>query len=695
MTKKTWGLCVTAVLVPQLAVVGLCAEVERQENFFQLAPIVVTAEKTEQDVQRIPGTVNAYTQDVIEERHIEKFYDLTDYVPNVFVKKNSTENIISIRGIAPQQGSLFSATGMYVDGVNYPIHQMQSLDFVDIERVEVLKGPQGTLYGRNSEAGVVNIITASPTADAFSGKIYGGLGMWESTEELIFKEGGVFNLPLVQDTLAMRIALQGYSTDGWMENVTPGSLDAAARMQHFNGRATIRWTPADAWDLSFILQGQHKTEGIGVYRFVDGPYATGRNTIAWDGPNRSSSDGDSEILKVEYHGDSVDVTSITGRHSYTQDYKHDVDMTPEDLYPMYPVFNADYDVKVLSEEFRIASKPGENRPFDWLTGVYLYTEDVETGNYSMTDHNNKQDNWGAALFAQGTLHLWERWHFNLGGRVEYVRLEGEKTVNTGMMGMGTVHMEETVDDTVFLPSASISYDLAEDVLGYVKVSRGYLAGGFDNYFAMSKELYTYDPEYSWNYEAGLKTRMLDNRLVGNLAVFYIDSDDKQVTEYVSPYERYFLNAGKVESWGVELDLQYRPLPGLTINGSAGYLNSEIKDWTASGYNPYDYSGNDTPGAPEFSWSAGAIYRWSTGLYIGADVVGVSSYYSNAENERRIDGRTLVNARAGYEGEHVEVMLWARNLFDQDYEERSMQWMGGTLIQQGEPMSFGVLLSYKF
>ncbi len=105
MTKKAWSLCVTAVLVPQLAAVGLCAEEEkRQENLFQLTPIVVTAEKMEQDVQRIPGTVNAYTEDIIEERHIEKFYDLTDYVPNVFVKKNSTENIISIRGIAPQQG---------------------------------------------------------------------------------------------------------------------------------------------------------------------------------------------------------------------------------------------------------------------------------------------------------------------------------------------------------------------------------------------------------------------------------------------------------------------------------------------------------------------------------------------------------------------------------------------------------------
>lgn len=693
--KKVFCVCAVVAIMPHVATSGHCAESLEANTSFQLDPIVVTAEKIPQDLQRIPGAVNAYGKKVIEERHVENFYNLSDYVPNVFIRRNSTENIISIRGISPQQGSLFSATGMYVDGVNYPIHQMQNLDFLDIERVEVLKGPQGTLYGRNSEAGVVNVITAAPTADDFGGKVYGGIGMWKSTNKPIFKEGAVVNLPIVRDKLAMRVAAQGYSTDGWMENVAPGGKEDAARVEHFNGRVTTRWTPSDAWDFSFIVQGQHGIDGIGVYRFVDGPYATNRNTLAWDGPNRSSSDGDAEILKVEFHGDQADIASITARHRYTQDYSYDVDMTPQDLYYPFSVFNAEYDVKILSEEFRVSSKPGEGRLFDWLAGTYLYTEDVATGNYSMTDHIGEQDNWGAALFAQGTLNLWETWHFNLGGRVEYARLEGKKTVNDRMSGKGVVHLEDTVDDAVFLPSASISHDLAEDVLVYIKTSRGYLAGGFDNYFSMSDEQYTYEPEFSWNYEVGLKNRMLDNRLVANLAAFYIDSVDKQVTEYISPYERYFLNAGKVESYGAELDVQYKPLPGLTLNGSAGWLESKIKDWTATGYRPYDYSGKETPGAPNFSWTAGALYHWLAGFYIGIDVVGVGSYYSTAENDRRIDGHTLVNARMGYEGEQFEIMLWAHNLFDEDYEERSMRWMDGTLVQQGEPMSLGVLLTYKF
>ncbi|MDR2549240.1 MAG: TonB-dependent receptor [Desulfobulbus sp.] len=685
----------TAVFVPQLLAVGYGAEEEKKNDLYYLEPIVVTAEKTAQDVQRIPGSVSAYTKSAIEERHVEKLYDLTDYVPNVFVKKNSTENIISIRGISPQQGSLFSATGLYVDGVNYPIHQMQNLDFLDIERVEVLKGPQGTLYGRNSEAGVINVITSQPT-DEFGGKVFGEIGMWDARGGVpIYREGATVNVPLVQDTLAMKVALQNYTTDGWMENTAPGSLEDATRAQHFNGRVTTRWTPTAAWDVSLILQGQHEADGIGVYRFSDGPFATDRNEIAWNGPNKNSVDANAQILKAEYHGAEVDITSVTGRHSYSQDYMYDMDMTPVDLYPQYPVFNADYDVDIWSEELRIASKPGQGRRFDWLAGIYVYSEDIQTGNYSITDHVTDQDDLGGALFAQGTLHMWEKWHFNLGSRIEYARLEGKKDVNSGMMGMGTMHLEDTVEDTVFLPSASISYDLAPQVMTYGKVSRGYLSGGFDNYFAMSQDLFSYEPEYSWNYEVGIKSKMLDNRLMMNLAAFYIDVDDKQVVEYVSPFERYVVNAAKVESYGVELDVQYKPMPGLTLTGSLGYLESEIKDWATEGYNARDYSGNKTPGAPEFSYAAGIVYRWESGWYIGADVVGVSSNYSSAENDLKVDGRTLVNARMGYEGEKFDIMLWGRNIFNEEYEERSMKWLGGTLIQEGEPGSFGLLVAYKF
>jgi Outer membrane receptor proteins, mostly Fe transport len=689
------SLCMTAVFVTQSLASGHCAEEEKKNTLYYLEPIVVTAEKTAQDVQRIPGSVSAYTKSVIEERHVDKLYELTEYVPNVFIKKNSTENIISIRGISPQQGSLFSATGLYVDGVNYPIHQMQNLDFLDIERVEVLKGPQGTLYGRNSEAGVINVITSSPS-NTFSGKVFGEIGMWDARGGVpIYREGAVVNVPLVQDTLAMKVALQNYTTDGWMENTAPGSLDDATRAQRLNGRVTTRWTPTDAWDVSLILQGQHEADGIGVYRFTSGPFATDRNKIAWDGPNKNSVDANAQILKAEYHGAEVDITSVTGRHSYSQDYKYDVDMTPMDLYSPYSIFKADYNVDIWSQELRIASKPGKDRRFDWLAGIYLYSEDIQTGNYSMTDHVTDQDDLGGALFVQGTLHMWEKWHFNLGGRVEYARLEGRKDVNTGMLGMGTMRLEDTVEDTVFLPSAGITYDLTSQVMTYAKVSRGYLSGGFDNYFAMSQDLFSYEPEYSWNYEVGIKSKMLDNRLMVNLAAFYIDVKDKQVVEYVSPFERYVVNAAKVESYGVELDVQYKPIPGLTLTGSLGYLESEIKDWTTQGYNAWNYNGNRTPGAPKFSYAAGVIYRWESGFYIGADVVGVSSNFSNAENDLKVDGRTLVNARVGYEGEKFDVMLWGRNIFNERYEERSMEWLGGTLIQEGEPASFGLLVAYKF
>ena len=693
--KKRIAIGAALLLAPAPA--AHAAEAGPNERF-HLAPIVVTAEKMEQDVQRIPASVAAVTADDLEEKHVQRFYEVADYVPNVFVKGNSTENIISIRGISPMSGSLYSATGMYVDGVNYPIHQTQDLDFLDVDRVEVLKGPQGALYGRNTEAGVVNVITAAPTADAFSGRAFADLGMWDSRDEPIYKLGGMFNLPLAEDKLAMKLALQGYGTGGWMENVGPSGEDDAARKKYLNGHGVLRWTPDEAWDMSFILRGMHKTQGLGVYRFIDGPYATNKNEIAWDGPNRVASDMDSEILKVEHRGDAVDVTSVTARHSFSQNYAYDTDMTPFEM--GYGAFAAYYDVETWSEEFRVASKPGENSRFDWLAGLFLNVESLTTANYSVNRHVAEQDNWGAALFGQGTWHMGAGWHLNAGARVEFDRLEGKKT-GVSMMGM-PMHFEDTAEETVFLPSIGLSYDITDNVMAYVKASRGYLAGGFDAYFAETRDLFSYDPEYSWNFEAGLKNRLWDDRLILNAAVFYIDSDDKQVTQFVSPYERYMVNAASVEAYGAEFDVQVRPMRGLTLTGSLGLLNSEFKDWTQPGYMGMEgpvpamsYDGLKMVGAPEVSWSVGAMYRSESGWYVGADALGVSSFYANAENNHEIDGRALINARAGWENDALGFMLWAKNLFDEEYEEHRMTWMGGTLVQPGEPRSFGLLMQYKW
>ncbi|NCD26248.1 MAG: TonB-dependent receptor [Deltaproteobacteria bacterium] len=678
------ALCLLGLYAGMAGAPGL---VSAETNSTRALPTVtVTAQKIEQSVQDVPGTVAVFSDETLADRNITTFHELVEHIPNVTLKKNSIENVISIRGVSSFGTSLFSTTGFYVDGVNYPIHQMQDIDLLDIERVEVLKGPQGTLYGRNSESGVVNIITKQPGND-LGGKIFGEVGFWDANGgQPLFREGFDLNVPVVEDELAIRFSGQHEYTDGWMENEHEDT--DAARKRHVNGRMATLWTPTDELDISLILEGGTKRDGAGYYRFKSGPFATDRNSLAWDGDNFNDVDMNSQALKIEHRGDFMTVTSVTGRHDYSQHVAQDMDMSPLDT---NSYARMEYDAEIISEELRFASAPKENTIFDWLVGMYGYREDLDIeNNYAAYSLTPEQDNWGAALFAQGTFHVMDRLHLTAGGRLDHTRLDGTKEI-----AAYGVSLSEDLSYTEFLPSFSLAFDLTDTDVIYAKAAKGYLAGGFDNYFAMTEDEYTYDPEYSWAYELGLKSMLLDNTLALNLAAFYIDSRDKQVTEWGdSIMDRYIRNAAKARTHGAELEMTYMPLAGLTLRASGGYQHSVIQDWKIDGPAGFDYDGKKTPGSPEWSYSLGATYRWAWGLVAGMDLVGMSSYYTDTENTNKVDGRAVVNARIGYETEEFDVTLWANNLFDEDYLENQWSW-GGDLVQQGEPRACGLLVTYRF
>ncbi|MDR1241278.1 MAG: TonB-dependent receptor [Deltaproteobacteria bacterium] len=362
---------------------------------------------------------------------------------------------------------------------------------------------------------------------------------------------------------------------------------------------------------------------------------------------------------------------------------------------------AEYDATIYSEELRFSSKREEGRMFDWLVGLYTYSEKVDLlANYysGMFSSDSEMDNWGAAIFAQGTLHIADRWHLTLGGRLDHARLDGKKTllINNPMFPVNA-DLDDSLKYTEFLPSANLAFDITKDMTAYAKISKGYMAGGFDNYFAGNDKDYTYDPEYSWNYELGLKSKLLDDTLIVNVSAFQIDTKDKQVTEWrTNAMDRYILNAAKARARGLELDVQYMPTPGLLLYASAGYLNSELKNWETK-VDPFNYDGKKTPGSPEWSYSVGVRYRWENGFMVGTEVQGVSHYYTDVKNYHSVDGRAVVNAQVGYEGESFDVILWAKNLFNKDYQENKWDYMsdGNLLVQQGEPLSFGLRFTYRF
>ncbi|MFV9644847.1 MAG: TonB-dependent receptor, partial [Desulfobacterales bacterium] len=196
------------------------AQKEKAQKALELETMTVTAQKREENVQDVPASISVFSDIQIEDADIRDTIDLTRLTPNVYVNRAAVQNVIVIRGISTFDASLYSPAGFYVDDVNFPLHHMHNPDLFDIERVEVLKGPQGTLYGRNSESGVINIITKQPDNE-LRGKIFGEYGSYDTEHgsSPSYRAGGSISGPLVKDKLYLGLAGQWENSDGFMKNI--------------------------------------------------------------------------------------------------------------------------------------------------------------------------------------------------------------------------------------------------------------------------------------------------------------------------------------------------------------------------------------------------------------------------------------------------------------------------------------------
>jgi iron complex outermembrane receptor protein len=669
----------------------------KSREAYKLKSITVTAQKREENVQDVPASISVFSDMEIEDADIRDVSELTRFTPNAYKTHIAAGNIVVFRGISTYDTSIYSPAGFYVDGVNYPLSLMHNPDFFDIERIEVLKGPQGTLYGRNSESGVVNIITKQPD-NHFMARVFGEYGAFDvsGNNPDSFRTGGTVSGPVQKDKLYIRLSGQWEDSDGFVKNVYKDT-DDALRIDHKNGRATLRWTPSEQWDISLIGDYMDEEDGMGFFRFFTGPDQTDRHEIAYDERTYWENEGNGQVLRTQYEGKGFNFFSVTGRRYYESRRGMDFDCTPVPLGKNVFLFED----TLLSQEIRISS-PQDNGPFQWLFGLYAFDEDNDV-DFEMQRTNQKMqqmrrtemDISGWAVFGQGTYTLFDRLHLTAGMRYDCQDMEGKQRI-TGVTG--TREYSRDLDYDELLPKFSIACDLTDTMMSYATVSKGYLAGGYSYNFATGPENFTYDAEYTWNYELGLKTTWLDNRLRANLSVFYIDIEDKQVTEYVPGMMGVMKinNAAEAHSQGVELEVQASTPIGLDLIAGVGYMDTEIDKWTATeALGQYDYSGKDLPYAPEYTYNLGAQYRMACGFFGRVDLLGMGDFYFDTKNNLKQSDYQIVNLRMGYESRHYDIILWAKNVFDEKYAERNIDWGGEQLGKDGAPRMFGVKATYRF
>nr|WP_319494472.1 TonB-dependent receptor [uncultured Desulfobacter sp.] len=652
-----------------------------------LETITVTAQKQEENIQEVSMGITAFSTQGIEDAKIESLSDLSDLVPSlmIFNEGGAGMNTPSMRGVHAPFETMTLSTGLFIDGV--PVQSILGFEntFLDIERVEVLRGPQGTLYGKNTEAGVINIITRPPDNN-FRTSLSADIGTWLSSENdnrLTQTYSINFSGPIQADTLFVGIAGKFSQKDGIMKNTVTGA--SPDDREHWFGRAHLRWTPTDQLEVSFIST-QLEYDGGGAHMNL-GEYgaqsyelpAPRYREVSSNLQSENNASEQSQSLKINYEiNDAFELTAVTSRRVYDDEAVNDFDCSSATL--MHT--NKDNQLSTFSQELRLSyAKVGVK----WIAGVYGDKEemnyDFKTDYGSIVSANDRDiDGNTYAVFTNLTYPLAE--YFSLVGGLRYETTQKEFQDHTN---------GKDADDSwaAITPKFALEYRPLQGTMTYLSVSKGYRAGGF-NFQATDSQYYTFDEEELWSYEVGVKNTFFNNRLIVNASIYLMDISDMQVSENVSSLESYVTNAAEATGKGIELEVTAKITAGLTMTVGFGYTHIEFDDFKDTAG---DYQGNKSTYSPEYTFNLGAQYRWKNGFYARTDLIGYGDMYFDKANKYKRDAYQIVNAKIGYEAEHFDIYLYGKNIFDKKYD--SYGYYGGYYTIYSDPGSVGLQMTYRF
>jgi iron complex outermembrane receptor protein len=666
---------------------------------YELDTVTVTAEKREENLQEVPGSVTALTEGQVEDAGIEKTEDIAAYTPNLHIVDFGPVGYYTLRGIT--NTSLGDpSVGLYVDGIPYSDVFAYDASLAEVERIEVLRGPQGTLYGKNSQAGVINIITKKPTDNIWQGKLNMGWGNYDSSSYLFALNG-----PLQNDKLFFALTTSWMDRDGFLDNTYLETT--LGQKERFSGQAKLRWLPKDDWDVTLSLATDDFEDAGLLVKPIE---LSSSDTVAWDENGKAETHSDNLALNLVRKMPAYTMTAITTMREWEMNpWKMDCDLSPVHYYHQ---FSFD-DVRQFSQELRFQS-PGNTGKWRWLTGLYYENKELdvdEGGVYGsvagekagITDRQvTEKVDASTAVFGQVSYALTEKATVTLGNRFQQDRREIEHDHRFEKDGAiissdpyQATSYQATETFTSMLPKLSWDYQLDPRKMTYVSIGKGYKSGGFSR-AADTAEYAEFEAEDSWNYEVGLKSSWLQNRVTANLAVFWIETDDYQVAHTVPKTNSVTVsNAAQAVSKGVELEVNARPLPGLDLSAAIGYVNAKFDEFIDPNDNT-DYGGKKICLIPAYTYSLAAQYRTKRGLFTRAEWQMNGPMYWDEANSLKQGAYRLVNLKIGYESVNYQFYFYGKNLFDEEYYTGTID-MGslGYTGMLGDPRTYGFVVSRRF
>ncbi len=672
--------------------------------------ITVTAQKRVESLQDVPISIKAFTAEALVKADIENTWDLQGATPNLTVSGNIRTAQIFIRGIGSLQtgGSGDSSSTVHLDGVYLARPEALLGDFLDVERVEVLRGPQGTLYGRNSVGGTINVLSKLPT-DELSGYTSVLLGNYNK----IRIRGGVSGP--ISDKWKGRFSVMQSRHDPYTNNIHPLGVGGYHDEDAYWARGMLEYTPSDSFNILFSADfSRYSDNGA-----VNVPVAVPQPPLA-DQPFVIPTDihvanvinqGESSRELSEFSGLSAIATRDFGNvtlksiTAYRETYQDTFFPTPSQPF-LFANFSPTVEQEQISQELQFLSN--SDGPLSWVAGLYLFDEDVtfDTGvdlffltpvlnlNFFSTRSISAY-----AAFVEVTYAFSDALDATVGAR--YSDEERERSVDG--------QTDKKSWDAI-TPKLSLRYHANNDTMIYGTVSRGFKSGAFSNYFGAAPPV---DPEFVWAYEVGLKATMLDNRMLLNLAAFFYDYTDLQVQSFdQSTGIAVAGNATDSEVTGVEVEFVWLPTDAFRIDFSGAWLDAKYLEFQSPnnvvetgipGSVPVDLSGNTLPGAAKSSYSLSAEYGWDAGQgrmsvrgeYNWLDDVFFSQFNNPLSGQSSYG---LLNGRIEYvfSDDRWNLALFGRNLANEDYFTSSVALpnQGAIYAAAGNPRTYGIRVTLQ-
>ncbi len=703
LRRKLAVLASTTALVGVMPVVGLVSPITAlaqdaaaEEGSF-IEEIVVIARRREETLQKVPEAITVFTAQQIEDGRIEQITDFIAHTPNVEIFYGQQPGVfqMTVRGIT-QANQAEAPVTMVVDGVTLPYPNSFSKALFDIEQIEVLRGPQGALYGQNAIAGAINIVTKQPTNE-FRGRIKGRAGRGGD-----YRASASLSGPLVKDRILFRVGGFYQDFDGLIESAFMPGFDQDFQ-ESAGFRAELKFLPSDRFtaDVSLFYEDadwggsplvpRSLSQGS-MIPFVDTATLNSNIVVgrpSQDIPTLTSREVYGGSLKLELETGFATLTSITAWEALEEHLQQDLDLSNISFIELTDQAT---DNEGFTQEIRIVS-PGDRR-LRWIVGGFYQSLDRQIDDFIGLNLNlvtaadpspaNKfivpfvenledQNHDSSAAFAQFNYDITEQLELTLAARYDRAeRSQHNEGFNPGgpfTSDLGTVFEE-------FLPKATLAYAWREGALVYATFSKGFRPGGFNSGQSIMVGD-AFDAEKTTNFEIGFKTSFIDNRVTFNGAVFYTDYENQQIQlVQITPSgaaEGTF-TIDKTSVIGFEFELRARPAVGFDLTAGLGFQDAEIDKFgenLGSAVDPTAFEGNRVPRVSKFNFSAAAQYQRPVmndiDAFMRIDFYHKGTLYWFPDNIDKQKPYSLVDLQIGLRGEKWALMAYGENIFGEEYD----------------------------